>query len=119
MLNGMRVRSGIVLALSVLLILSAMAPASFAKKSSRDTSTSVVVVDYFAEGNVVHVTVKNLSRTAQTVYVFANVTVGGMTVRGVTPVSVPSKGEAETVVGFTAVVEDVGGVGIIDDGDPF
>ncbi len=117
MLNGMRVRSSIVLALSVLLVLSAMAPASFAK--SRDPSTSVVVVDYLAEGNVVHVTVKNLSRTAQTVYVFADVTVGGMTVRGVTPVSVSSKGEAETVVGFTAVVEDVGSVGIIDDSDPF
>lgn len=118
MLNGMRVRSSIVLALSVLLILSAMAPASFAKKSSRDTSTSVVVVDYFAEGNVVHVTVKNLSRTAQTVYVFANVTVGGMSVRGVTPVSVSSKGEAEIVVGFMDVVEDVGSVGIIETESP-
>lgn len=117
MLNGTRVRSSIVLALSVLLILSAMAPASFAK--SRDTSTPVVVVDYLAEGNVVHVTVKNLSRTAQTVYVFADVTVGGMSVRGVTPVCVSSKSEAETVVGFTDVVEDVGSVGIIDDGSPW
>ncbi len=118
MLNGTRVRSSIVLALSVLLVLSAMAPASFAKKSSRDPTTPVVVVDYFTEGNVVHVTVKNLSRTAQTVYVFADVTVGGMNVRGVTPVSVSSKGEAEIVVGFMDVVEDVGSVGIIDGGDP-
>ncbi len=115
MLNEMRVRSSIVLALSVLLVLSAMAPASFAEKDSQP----VVVVDYFAEGNVVHVTVRNLSRTAQTVYVFADVTVGGMNVRGVTPVSVSSKGEAETVVGFMDVVEDVGSVGIIDDGSPW
>ena len=115
MLNGMRVRSSIVLALSVLLVLSAMAPASFAEKDSQP----VVVVDYFAEGNVVHVTVRNLSRTAQTAYVFADATVGGMNVRGVTPVSVFPQGEAETVVGFTDVVEDVGSVGIIDDSDPF
>ena len=111
----MRVRSSIVLALSVLLVLSAMAPASFAEKDSQP----VVVVDYFAEGNVVHVTVRNLSRTAQTVYVFADATVGGMNVRGVTPVSVFPGGKVETVVGFTDVVEDVGSVGIIDDSDPF
>ena len=118
MLNKLRVRSNIVLALSVLFILSALAPASFAQKGPGNPPPSVVVVDHAAEGNVVHVTVRNLSHTPQTVYVFVDATVSGATVRGVTPVFVSSKGTSTTLVGFMEVVEEVGSVGIIDDGTP-
>ena len=117
MLNKMRVRTNIVLALSVLFILSAMAPASFAK-GPRNPSPSVVVVDYAAEGNVVHVTVRNLSNTPQTVYVVVDATVGGMNVRGVTPVFVPSRGTASTLVGFLGSVDSVEAVGINEGGAP-
>ena len=106
------VRSKIVLALSVLFILSAMAPASVAKNGPGDPPPSVVVVDYSAEGNVVHVTVRNLSNTPQTVYVVVDATVSGMNARGVTPVFVPSRGTASTLVGFLASVDSVEAVGI-------
>ncbi len=114
MLNKTPKRSTIVLALSVLFIMSAIVPTSLAGKDSQP----IVVVDYAAEGNVVHVTVRNRSRTSQTVNVVVNATVGGMNVRGFTPVSVFPKGEVQTVVGFAGVVEDVGSVGVSEDSSP-
>lgn len=111
------ISSKILYLIPILFALTVMAPASFAGKS-QDCPPPVTVVNQAVDGAVVHVTVKNLSRTAQTVNVMVDATVAGKRVRGYTPVSVFAGGTAETVVGFADVVDNVGSVGIIDEGSP-
>ena len=116
MLTTTQKRSKIVPILSLLFILSAMTVPSFAGKDKGDP---VVVVDYALKDNVVYVTVQNLTRKAQTVNVFVDAIVGTMKVRGFTPVSIFPKGTAETVVGFSDVVDNVETVGISETDSPF
>ena len=121
MLNASSKRAKFVLIVSALFILSALAPTSLAAKrpAPKDPGDSpVAVVNYAAEGNVVHVTVQNTSRTAQTVDVYVEAIVGSNLVRGYTPVIVFAKGTATTVVGFSEAVESVDVVGINEDGGP-
>ena len=113
MLNATLRRTKIVLVLSVMFILSALAPASLAGRPD-----AVVVVDYAVEGSVVHVTVKNLSKKPQNVEVHVYATVGGVEVKGYTPVSLASRGTASTVVGFIQTIENVETVGIIETAEP-
>ena len=121
MLNLTSRRSKIVFAFSILFILTALGPTSLAAKrpAPKDPGDSpVAVVDYAAEGNVVHVTVQNTSRTAQTVDVYVDAIVGSNLVRGYTPVTIFAKGTATTVVGFSEAVESVEVVGINEGGSP-
>lgn len=121
MLNASSKRAKFVLIVSALFILSALVPTSLAAKrpAPKDPGDSpVAVVNYAAEGNVVHVTVQNTSRTAQTVDVYVEAIVGSNLVRGYTPVIVFAKGTATTVVGFSEAVESVESTGIIDDNHP-
>ena len=114
MLKATSNRSKMVLVVSVLFLLAALAPTSFAAKND----SPVVVVEYVQDGNVVHVTVKNNSRKAQTVNVFVDAIVGSTTVRAFTPVAVFGRGTAVTVVGFSDVVESIETVGIGEDSGP-
>ena len=102
-----------VLLLSFIFVLSALAPASLAGPPDQ-----VVVVDYVVTGNVVQVTVENLSKKPQHVEVHVYATVDGQEVKGYTPVSLASKGTASTVVGFIQTIESVETVGIIETDAP-
>ena len=113
MLNATLRRTRIVLAFSMMFILSVMAPASLAGNGD-----PVVVVDYVVDGSVVHVTVENLSHKAQTVEVHVYAVVDGVQVKGFTPVSLFSKGTVATVVGFSEAVDVVEVVGINEGGAP-
>ena len=115
MLNISPKRIIFVLALSVLFILSASTSPSFAGKGE----SAVVVVNYVQDGSVVHVTVRNTSKRAQTVNVFVDAMVGSEAVRGFTPVSIFGNGTAVTVVGFSERVESVETVGINETDSPF
>ena len=121
MLNASSKRAKFVLIISALFILSALVPTSLAAKrpAPKDPGDSpVAVVNYAAEGNVVHVTVQNLSKESVTVNVYVDATVGGNLVRGYTPVTVFSKSTVSTVVGFSEAVEEVDVVGIGESGSP-
>jgi hypothetical protein len=106
-------RVKIVLALSVMFVLS-----SFAPVGAGGNDGEVVLVDYAVEGNAVYVTVKNTSKKAKTVEVHVYGTVGGVQVKGYTPVAVFGRGTASTLVAFTAPVDGVVLVGIIDSDSP-
>ena len=107
-------RNRFVLAVSFMFALSVLAPFSLAGQPDR-----VVVVDYSVEGNVVHVTVENLSHKAQNAEVHVYATVNGEQVRGFTPVTLLEKGTVSTVVGFSQAVENVETVGINETDSPF
>ena len=115
MLNAALKRTKFGLIVSVLFVLSAMAPVSLARGGDNPI---VVVVDYAADGSVVSVTVHNLSKQAQTANVYADVIVDSNLVRGFTPVTIFARGSATTLVGFSGTVESVEVVGIIDDSHP-
>jgi hypothetical protein len=115
MLNATSKRAKFALIVSVLFVLSAMAPVSLARS---DQGPLLLVVDYAADGTVVSVTVHNLSKQAQTANVYVDAIVNSNLVRGYTPVTIFARGSATTLVGFTGTVDSVEVVGIIDDSTP-
>ncbi len=115
MLISTEKRTGVALLCSFMFITSVLAPVALAGKSA-----PVVVVEYEVSGNAVLVSVKNTTHKPQTceVHVYATLD-DGTEVKGFTPVTLSSRGDAETLVGFSQTIENVDSVGIIDQADPW